>query len=373
MLVAVDNTKCFPRDTSYVQIRVRDDIASVLGSATKLAPCASNTYRFDNFSTAYPGKPFKNTSFTWIFGDNSAPLVAGTASVTHQYPGAGTYNVRLVLTDTNYCNAPDTFPIQLRVSPLVDALFTTPASGCAPYNALFTNTSLGGQQFLWSFGDGTTSTAISPTKLYAVPGTYTIKMIAIDSSTCNIIDSTQQTITVSGKPRADFTYAPNPPEENIITTFTNLSDIVPKYKWLFGDGDSLLTYRIDTIVRHQYKQTGTYNACIIATNQFGCPDTVCKPIQAIVNPLLDVVSAFTPNGDGINDRAVVFGYGVSKMTFRIYNRLGQLMFETADARNGWDGKFKGKPQPMDAYGFTLDAELISGEKVKRSGSITLIR
>jgi hypothetical protein len=49
------------------------------------------------------------------------------------------------------------------------------------------------------------------------------------------------------------------------------------------------------------------------------------------------------------------------------------MFETADVRNGWDGKFKGKAQPMDAYGFTLDAELISGEKVKRSGSITLIR
>lgn len=373
MLVSVDSSKCFPRDTSYVNIRVRDDFAALQATATKLSPCESNTYRFDNVSTAFPGKPFQSNSFTWIFGDNSAPVVAGTAPVTHQYPGAGTYNVRLVLTDTNYCNAPDTFPIPLRVSPLVDALFTTPPSGCAPYNAVFTNNSLGGQQFLWSFGDGTTSTAINPSKVYATPGTYTIRMIAIDSSTCNIIDSTQQTIIVSGKPRADFTYSPNPPEENIITTFTNLSDIVPQYKWLFGDGDSLLTFRRDTTVRHQYIQTGTYNACIVAINQFGCPDTVCKPIQAIVNPLLDVVSAFTPNGDGVNDRAVVFGYGVSKMTFRIYNRLGQLMFETADVRNGWDGKFKGKAQPMDAYGFTLDAELISGEKVKRSGSITLIR
>lgn len=373
MLVSVDSSKCFPRDTSYVTIRVRDDFATLQATATKLSPCESNTYRFDNQSIAYPGKPFKNTSFTWIFGDNSAPVISGTAPITHQYPGAGTYNVRLVLTDTNYCNAPDTFPIQLRVSPLVDALFTTPPSGCAPYDALFTNTSLGGQQFLWNFGDGSTSNAINPIKQYAVPGTYTVKLVAIDSSTCNIIDSSTQTIIVSGKPRADFTFTPNPAEENIITTFTNLSDIVPRYKWLFGDGDSLLTFRRDTIVRHQYIQTGTYNACIVAINQFGCPDTVCKPIQAIVNPLLDVVSAFTPNGDGVNDRAVVFGYGVSKLTFRIYNRWGQLMFETADVRLGWDGKFKGKPQPMDAYGFTLDAELISGEKVKRSGSITLIR
>jgi hypothetical protein len=42
-------------------------------------------------------------------------------------------------------------------------------------------------------------------------------------------------------------------------------------------------------------------------------------------------------------------------------------------RNGWDGKFNGKSQPMDAYGYTLDAELISGEKIKKSGSITLVR
>ncbi|HSC53601.1 MAG TPA: PKD domain-containing protein [Phnomibacter sp.] len=372
-MIAVDSSKCYMRDTTYVRIRVRDDFANVLASATKLLPCESNTYQFTNLSTPANGKPFSNTSFTWFFGDNSTPVIGGTAPVTHQYPGAGTYNVRLLLTDTNYCNAPDSFVIQLRVSPLVDANFTTPPSGCAPYDAVFTNTSMGGQQFFWSFGDGTTSTSINPVKNYAVPGTYTVKLIAVDSSTCNIIDSTTQTIVVSGKPTVNFSYSPNPPEENIITSFTNSSDIVPRYKWLFGDGDSLLTFRRDTTVKHQYRQTGTYTACLIGINQFGCPDTLCQPIQAIVAPLIDVVSAFTPNGDGVNDKAVVFGYGVSKMTFRIYNRWGQLVFETADVRQGWDGKFKGKPQAMDAYGFTLDAELISGDKVKRSGSITLIR
>lgn len=198
-------------------------------------------------------------------------------------------------------------------------------------------------------------------------------MIAIDSSTCNIIDSIQQTITVSGKPNANFSFSPLPAEENMPTTFTNLSDIVPSYKWLFGDGDSLITLRRDTLVRHQYNQTGNYTACLIAINEFGCPDTVCRQIPAIITPLIDVVSAFTPNGDGVNDRAVAFGYGVSKMMFRIYNRWGQLMFETTVPRTGWDGIFNGKPQPMDAYGYTLDAELITGEKVKKSGSITLIR
>ena len=373
MLVSVDNSKCFTRDTSYVTISVRSDRAIVQASNTKLAPCESNRYQFNNLSVAPAGKPFQNNSFTWIFGDNTPPVVAGTAPVIHQFPAPGTYNVQLVLTDTNYCNAPDTFTQVLRVSPLVDAQFQSPAAGCAPYNAIFNNTSLGGQQFFWDFGDGTTSTAVSPTKLYPNPGTYTVKLVAIDSNTCNIIDSTVQTVLVSGSPVADFSFSPNPPEENIITTFTNLSEVVPQYRWYFGDGDSLYTFRRDTTVRHQYRQTGTYNACLVAINQFGCTDTVCRPIAAVVNPLIDVVSAFSPNGDGINDRAVVIGYGVSKLTFRIYNRWGQLMFESADENIGWDGKFNGKPQPMDAYGYTLEAEMVSGERIKRSGSITLIR
>jgi gliding motility-associated-like protein len=281
--------------------------------------------------------------------------------------------VKLVLIDTSYCNEPDTITQALRVSPLVDANFQTSPSGCAPYNAVFNNTSSGGQQFFWDFGDGTTSTLINPVKLFATPGIFTVKLVAIDSSTCNIIDSTTQTITVSGSPVADFSFSPNPPEENIITTYTNLSEVVPQYRWFFGDGDSLYTFRRDTIVRHQFRQTGTYNSCLVAINQYGCTDTVCRAVSVIINPLLDVVSAFTPNGDGINDRAVVIGYGVAKLTFRIYNRWGQLMFESADERVGWDGKFNGKLQPMDAYGYTLDAEMVSGERIRKSGSITLIR
>ncbi|HMP91697.1 MAG TPA: PKD domain-containing protein, partial [Phnomibacter sp.] len=372
-LIAVDSTKCFPRDTSYVTIRVREDEAPVLGAAVKLAPCENNRYRFENLSTPFPGKPFRNNSFTWIFGDNSQPVTAGANPVEHQYASPGTYNVQLILTDTNYCNAPDTFRLTLRVSPLVQARFENPPSGCAPFDAVFNNTSLGGASFTWTFGDGTTSTEVSPVKRYDVPGVYTVKLVAVDSNTCNIIDSTQVTITVSGPPNAAFTFSPNPAQENIITTFTNLSDVVPRYVWTFGDGDSLITQRRDTTVRHQYNQTGTYNACLVAINEFGCADTVCQPVNAVINPILDVVSAFTPNNDGVNDRAIVIGFGLAKLTFRIYNRWGQLMFETSDVRRGWDGTFKGKPQPMDAYGYTLEAEFVSGERVKRSGSITLVR
>jgi gliding motility-associated-like protein len=372
-LITVDDSQCFPRDTSYVNIRVRTDRVTVNALATKIDPCESNQYRFDNLSAQIPSKPFSNSSFTWLFGDNSAPVTAGLNSVTHQFPASGTYTVRLVLTDTNYCNAPDTFSIVLRVSPQVIADFETDPQGCAPYSASFNNTSAGGQSFLWDFGNGTFSSDINPVAFYPVPGTYRVKLIATDPTTCNFVDSSFFTINVRDKPQALFTFSPNPAEENIITTFTNLSQPATMYKWLFGDGDSLITIRRDTIVRHQFRQTDDYLVCLITFNDLGCSDTLCQDVPAIINPALDVVTAFTPNNDGVNDRAVVYGFGVAKLNFRIYNRLGQLMFETNDTNLGWDGMHKGKPQPMDAYAYTLEAELFSGEKVRRAGSITLIR
>ena len=372
-LIAIDDSKCFPRDTSYINIRVRPDRAVLASTNIKLPPCESNTYQFNNTSIAPPGKPFSNNSFQWDFGDNSPPVLAGQASVNHTFPGPGTYNVVLRLLDTAYCNSPDSLAITLRVSDNLVAAFEAPGPNCAPAEVVFDNQSLGGADFFWDFGDGTTSTDINPTKTYLVAGTYTVKMVARDTNTCNLIDSTTRIVSVLNGPTANFSFSPNPAEENIITTFTNLSDPASFYIWRFGDGDTLRANRRDTLVRHQYPQTGSYEVCLEAISDIGCIDTTCQPLEAIVSPILDVVTAFTPNGDGLNDRAIAIGFGLDQFTFRIYNRWGQLMFETNDIRSGWDGKFKGKDQPMDAYGYTLDAVLLDGTRVQKSGNITLIR
>ncbi len=372
-LIAIDSSKCFPRDTSYVNIHIREDYANLNARAAKLPPCQSTTYRFDNLSNPYTGKPFKANSFRWIWGDGTADVITGPAPVNHTYPGIGTYNAKLVLEDTNYCNAPDSFLLTIRVSPNVRASTTTPLSGCAPYNALFTNTSLGGTNFFWDFGDGTFSQEINPVHLYPTPGIYRVKLTAIDSGTCNGIDTAFYNITVSGSPTAAFSYNPNPPQQNTISIFTNNSTGAVRFRWYFGDGDSLYTFRQDTTVRHLYNASQQFQPCLVAINQFGCRDTSCQNLDAIVSSLLDVPNAFTPNGDGVNDKAVVIGFGITRMTFRIYNRWGQLVFETNDRKQGWDGRFNGKPQPMEVYAYTLDAEYFDGKKERKQGDITLIR
>ncbi len=372
-LIAIDSTTCNERDTAYTTVTVGQDRANLSFAIEKLDPCEQLNYSFRNTSTTTPGaRPYTDSSFVWDFGDGSPPVYANTGEIVRSYAQPGTYNVRLYLVDMRYCNSPDSLVQQVFVNPLVEARIETPATGCAPYDAVFTNTSLAGRTFEWNFGDGSTSTEVNPTHTYNDPGTYTVSLVAIDSGTCNIIDDTSVTITVSNRPTAEFSHTPVVPVQNKPTIFTNLSTGGVRYKWLFGDGDSVVKNTRDTVL-HQYNETGTYNACLITYNQFECTDTVCREVQADILPLLDVPNAFTPGKFGRNSLIRVEGFGIAKINFRIFNRWGQLVFETNDRRGAWDGTFKGQPQPVDVYQYTLDVQFVDGARTRRTGDITLIR
>ena len=373
MLVAVDSSTCNLRDTSYLNIKVGDVQAQLAFTPVKLNPCDSFRYRFDNTSFAPPQQPFKANSFVWDFGDGSPRVTAGTGSVFHTFNSAGSYVVKLILVDDAFCNYPDTLSSTIRIASLVKASIETPNSGCLPYTAQFKNTSDAGQQFLWNFGDGATSTAINPTHTYTTAGSFTVTLVAIDSATCNVIDSAKTTVGVYAIPVADFSVSPQPPIVNTALTFTNLaSPDAVRFKWLFGDGDSVLTTSRSP-VQHEYNQTTTFNACQIAYNQNDCPDTVCKQVTALVEAAVDVPSAFTPLSGDVNSIVYVRGYGIGKMKFIIWNRWGQKVFETDTRKAGWDGKYKGVLQPMDVYAYTLEVEFTDGTKTTKKGDITLIR
>ncbi len=370
-LISIDSSSCNIADTAYVTMRVRDDQATLAFDAVKLAPCSSLAYEFTNNTTAI--KPFKSNSFRWDFGDGTSQL-AGTGKVVHTYATAGTYDVKLTLIDTNYCNEPDSLIKQIRIATNVKAQFVTPAFGCVPYNAAFDNTSLAGQSFTWDFGDGSpVSTQTNPSHLYPNTGTYTIRLTAVDSGTCNKIDSAKYTITVNANPSSSFLYTPNPTLPNEPVVFQNTSSGGSRYKWIYGDGDTLNTIAHDTTVRHLYNATGTYNVCLVSYNASGCSDTACQDVSVVIVPGVEVPNAFSPNGDGLNDMLYVRGNGVSKMTWRIYNRWGAVVYLGTDIAEGWDGRYKGKLQAQDVYHYTLDVEFSSHEKVSKKGDITLLR
>jgi gliding motility-associated-like protein len=372
-LISVDPNSCNGADTSYVTLTARNNEALVNYALVKLPPCDSLTYRFYNHSTANAGATFSGSAFVWDFGDGTPPLTTGPDSVDHRFPAPGSYSVVLTMVDTGFCNSPQADTLALNISPLVKAGFTTPPAGCAPYTAVFTTIIRGGQHFLWDFGDGSVSDEVMPVHVYPKPGTFTVKLLVIDSNSCNISDSTFQTITVSGSPTASFAWGPNPSQENKPTVFSNASSAdAVRFLWLYGDGDSLQTASRDTVT-HQYNISGTFNACLVAYNATGCPDTSCSAIPAIILPLLDVPNAFTPGRFGENGMIKVRGFGIAKMDWKIYNRWGHVVFESVDPDQGWTGYYNGTLQPMDVYAYTLKVTFTNGISTTKTGDITLLR
>ncbi len=369
MLISEDSTTCNIRDTSFITIRASDNIAGVSFTSQKLAPCESLRMQFTNTSNA-GAATFGPASFIWDYGDGSPLDTAGFSPPRiHEYAAPGTYIVKLTLIDDQFCNAPQEFSDTIRISPLVKAVIATDSVGCAPYTVQLGNESLAGTGFQWDFGDGSpVSNEFEPVHTFN-EGTYTIRLIASDPNTCNLIDTTYFTIRVYPKPTAAFTWSPDPPQENTPTQFTNQSLNSNAWLWDFGDG----TTSTDRDPVHQFNTTGTFNVALVAFNAAGCTDTARLDVPAVILPLLDVPNAFTPGKFGVNSIVSVMGFGIGKMNWTIYNRWGQVMFRTQDPRQGWDGTFKGKLQPMDVYSYTLDVEFTDGQKLRKTGDITLLR
>jgi len=375
-LIAEDLTTCNQRDTSYITIVAGDNRVTPRFTKLKLDPCDSTTYEFTNLSSSTAGSSFTGQSFVWDYGDGSAPDIAGlTPNRLHRFPGPGTYFVKLSVIDTRFCNSPAFIIDTLRINALVVALPDKIALGCVGDSIQFRNRSLAGLSWYWNFGDPASgslneSTAFEPIHIYNTPGTYTYYLIAYDSTTCNKIDTSEFfQIKVVEKPIALFTWAPNPPEPNVPVRFTNLSSFADTYLWEFGDGESSTAFA----PVHEYNATGRYVARLTATSRAGCAAVYELQVDVIINPLLDVPNAFTPGRFGINSVINVRGFGIGKMNWRIYNRWGQMIFQSASKRQGWDGFYKGKLQPIDTYTYTLDVEFTDGKKLRKTGDITLLR
>jgi len=365
-LSASNANACFrTNDTARLIIQV-DTTVIIPDFTYKLKDsCGPYTASFTNVSTDHAGG---TPSFFWMYGDGST--YAGDTAPDHNYPDTGTYTVTLIMTDAKACKSPDTTAKLIHIHNFrVAANFTSPdtlclGTGLAPF---VNNTNPGTST--WIFGDGGTSNSSNPTYTYLGVGTYTIKLIVHNSGACNGVDSETRTITITPTPTANFSFTPVTPIPNVPATFTNLSINATRYLWDFGDN----TNTTDKDPIHQYNKTGTYKVCLQAFNLSNCPSTLCKQVPTDVMPLIGLPTAFTPNGDGENDILYVRGAAIKTLDLKIFNRWGQLIFETTTKEKGWDGTFNGQPQPIEAYAYVLNATFIDGTARTLKGNVTLLR
>jgi gliding motility-associated-like protein len=188
-------------------------------------------------------------------------------------------------------------------------------------------------------------------------------------------DSTAVSIPFSPKLKADFTGSTVACPNEVASFVDQSTGPVFSWNWDFGNG-STSTQQIPG--DQQYISTGREREVpvqLIISDGNSCYDTIIKPILVVPSCVIAVPSAFTPNNDGKNDWLYPSNaYKASELLFRVYNRYGQVVFETRDWTKRWDGTFKGKQLETGTYVYFLQYTLSdTGKKFSQKGTTVLIR
>jgi gliding motility-associated-like protein len=158
-------------------------------------------------------------------------------------------------------------------------------------------------------------------------------------------------------------------------TFSDRSGgAIRNYNWNFGNGQTSTSANPPTQFYTIPNGQNTYVARLAVMDTAGCTDTAYHFIEVVDNCYIAVPTGFTPNNDGRNDFLYPLNaYKANNLHFRIYNRNGQLVFETTDWSRKWDGRIGGMEQPTGVYVWLLDYNDPSGKRISLKGTSALIR
>jgi len=318
-----------------------------------------------------------NTQATGGMGAPYTYYVNGLLTTTpiYLYPNDLQQTYQVLVKDG--CNYTATVNIPIYVYPAASLNTSSDImNGCAPLKVQFNESSPDeGQTYVWNFGDNSSAFTKNPKHIFNNPGTYNITITVTNQHGCQVTNVIPAWITVYPLPIAQFISDPSiatvvKPE----IVFTNYSTLADSVMWFFGDGDSSNAYN----PYHLYpaKVPGVYQVSLVVFTQNKCTDTVRGIVEVRDVYTFYAPTAFSPDGDGINEVFYVTGHGIKEETFsmKIYDRWGEIVFETDDISEGWDGRIKGgKEAPVGTYTWFIkfkDEQKIAHDEY---GKVTIIR
>lgn len=314
------------------------------------------------------------TNWEWDFGDGNGDVAQNP---NHRYGIPGVFDVGLEVTDINDCTDDIIFPISY--FPVPEEIIVGPdrAVACNPAPISFFNLSTPideSYEIIWDFGDGNFGEGISPSHLYEEPGNYTVEVTITSPIGCTTSETFPSAVEVQPSPIADFNFNPKVLSNfNKAVSFTDQSTGAVFWEWDFGgEGSTLLQNPNFT-----FPDTGAYEVQLIVTHPSGCRDTVVQVLDVEPQVRYFLPNAFTPNDDGLNDdyRGNGSFQFMTEFTLTIWNRWGELLFETRDPNEGWNGRRfnNGVLSPPGVYVCIVQYTGPRGEQIELKGFATLVQ
>jgi gliding motility-associated-like protein len=307
-------------------------------------------------------------TFTWSQGGS-------TASITESPQATTSYSVSYTV---NGCTSNVETP-SITVNPLPNVSFTADTtSGCVPVVVNLSADTTGQQAtYTWTSNGASGSTGSNAQMLFSVGGCYDVTLTATLNG-CSFSATQPDFVCVQDYPQASF--EANPPsfsESSQVINFNNTSIGATGYVWNFGDGN----VSNQEYPEHLFQGTNDgYTITLIASTSMGCMDSTSFTMSANLGAVYYIPNTFTPDGDKYNQTfKPVFSTGISTEQYEmlIFNRWGEIMFESNNIYIGWDGSYgvEGLDCPSGTYTYKIKLTLNGGlqEQVIVTGHVNLLR
>ena len=347
-LIVNNNNIC--NDTLIQPISVFEPLSVAFTHNDSLC-ITENSFNFDGTVTGPPNI----TTISWNFGPNASVPTSNQEDVNNVvYNQHGVFPVTLTAS-FNSCSETASSTVTIFRVPEIN--FGIDSSlRCAPYPAQFIDLSVSDTPILysWDFGDGNSSTEQNPAHIYTQAGMYdvTLQIETTEGCIATLELIKPNFLEIHPTPISNFSVSPQITDIcHPRITFTDLSSGAIGYVYLFNDQGAGVNESQNPI--YDYTSSGQKYPQQIVINEFGCQDTSFQSLY--IEPFtVYIPNTFTPDGDEFNNifNAIIY-LETSSWSFKIYDRWGELLFESNDPKYGWDGTYGGKIVQDDTYTYIL--------------------
>jgi gliding motility-associated-like protein len=311
-----------------------------------------------------------NRSYS-VFVKLSAPLLKAGSYRIFLAPGS---DGNTLIDECGFTSPPGSLPFTTGDTVSAKLMTDQVLLGCKMDTIIYQYPDANGvNQWQWIFDGADTSLAQDPpSRLYSVFGTKNVRLV-VSNGYCSDTASFSPLLGNAIKATLEV---PNIlcPKDNADYLNKSTGDL-NSFTWDLGDG---FGFSGETPPPHLYPLTGIetiYKVTLIVGNALGCYDTAVQSIDVLRSCYIAVPTAFTPNGDGLNDYLYPLNaYKADNLTFKVFNRFGQMLFESHEWTEKWDGTLHGNREPAGAYVWFLEyTDRDTGKHIFQKGTSLLIR
>ncbi|MGB0930225.1 MAG: gliding motility-associated C-terminal domain-containing protein, partial [Chitinophagales bacterium] len=319
-----------------------------------------------------------NTLIKWYDAVEGGNLVAIGSTYLTDEPGSY-FAVAVNESDSTCVSSPTAFNLSLQI-PAESSFTATASDGCVGDAIEFSLASGIAENiaYIWTFIDMENGDTIGEhigaepfTMVFDSMGMYEVQLLAVSNDPAICDGSTLMGVSISDmvvETIEDVRLTLGESLEIPVDISATIGEFLT-FSWSASTGE--IPCEDCEFLTVSPQQNTTYT--VEVTDEFGCAASADVSVIVESNEMALVANAFSPNGDGVNDRFYVMGLNIETIDFQVYNRFGERIFQTSEVGDGWDGTYKNQDLDIGSYAYFVVVTYRSGERELLKGNVTLIR